>query len=84
MAERAGSVAGHRRRLRERFLRAGLVGLQDYEALELLLMFAIPRRDVKPLAKLLLERYGSVEKVLDARLLPNCLKSTASGRTPPR
>lgn len=66
MAERAGSVAGHRRRLRERFLRAGLVGLQDYEALELLLMFAIPRRDVKPLAKLLLERYGSVEKVLDA------------------
>lgn len=66
MAERAGSVAGHRRRLRERFLRAGLIGLQDYEALELLLMFAIPRRDVKPLAKLLLERYGSVEKVLDA------------------
>ena len=68
MAERAGSVAGHRRRLRERFLRAGLIGLQDYEALELLLMFAIPRRDVKPLAKLLLERYGSVEKVLDAPL----------------
>ena len=51
MAERAGSVAGHRRRLRERFLRAGLIGLQDYEALELLLMFAIPRRDVKPLAE---------------------------------
>lgn len=58
--------AGHRQRLRERFLRAGLNGLQDYEALELLLAFAIPRRDVKPLAKQLLERFGTIEKVLDA------------------
>ena len=57
---------GHRRRLRERFLRAGLDGLQDYEAIELLLMYAIPRRDVKPLAKELLETYGSLEKLLDA------------------
>jgi len=57
---------GHRQRLRERFLRAGLDGLQDYEALELLLTYAIPRRDVKPLAKDLLETYGSLEKLLDA------------------
>ena len=57
---------GHRRRLRERFLRAGLDGLQDYEAIELLLTYAIPRRDVKPLAKELLETYGSLEKLLDA------------------
>ncbi|MDR0931432.1 MAG: DNA repair protein RadC [Victivallales bacterium] len=57
---------GHRLRLRERFLRAGLDGLQDYEAIELLLMFGIPRRDVKPLAKELLEAYGSLEKLLDA------------------
>lgn len=57
---------GHRRRLRERFLRAGLEGLQDYEALELLLTYAIPRCDVKPVAKQLLERFGTIEKVLDA------------------
>lgn len=59
-------TAGHRQRLRERFLRAGLNGLQDYEALELLLTFAIPRQNVKPIAKQLLEKFGSVEKVLDA------------------
>ncbi|MBS1368907.1 MAG: DNA repair protein RadC [Lentisphaeria bacterium] len=57
---------GHRQRLRERFLRAGLDGLQDYEAIELLLTYGIPRRDVKPLAKDLLEAYGSLEKLLDA------------------
>ena len=58
--------SGHRKRLRERFLRAGLEGLQDYEAIELVLTFAIPRHDVKPLAKQLLEHYGSLEKLLDA------------------
>ncbi len=68
MAEvvKKNTALGHRQRLRERFLRAGLNGLQDYEALELLLTYAIPRQDVKPLAKLLLEEFGSVEKVLDA------------------
>ena len=58
--------AGHRQRLRERFARNGLNGLQEYEAVELLLSYAIMRRDVKPLAKALLRRYGSVEKLLDA------------------
>ena len=58
--------AGHRQRLRERFGRNGLDGLQEYEAVELLLSYAIMRRDVKPLAKALLRRYGSVEKLLDA------------------
>ena len=57
---------GHRQRLRERFLRAGLDGLLDYEAIELLLTYAVPRRDMKPLAKELLEAYGSIEKLLDA------------------
>ena len=41
---------GHRSRLRERFGKAGLSGFHDYEVLELLLTFAIPRRDVKPYA----------------------------------
>ena len=58
--------AGHRQRLRERFARNGLGGLQEYEAVELLLSYAIMRRDVKPVAKALLRRYGSVEKLLDA------------------
>ena len=56
----------HRDRLRERFRRGGAKALADYELLELLLTFAIPRRDVKPLAKALLARFGSVGAVLDA------------------
>ena len=59
---------GHRERLRERFLRAGAKGLQDYELLELLLSYAIPRKDVKPQAKELLRRFGSLAAVLDAPL----------------
>lgn len=62
----ATGPAGHRRRLRERFCRAGLGGLQDYEAVELLLSYAIPRRDVKPLAKELLRDFGSIEGLMDA------------------
>ena len=58
--------SGHRRRLRERFRRTGLIGLADHEALELLLCFGIPRRDVKPLAKELLRRFGSLAGVLEA------------------
>lgn len=65
-ARRAGDSSGHRARLRERFCRAGLTGLQDYEAIELLLSYAIPRRDVKPLAKELLREFGSVEGLMDA------------------
>ena len=57
---------GHRKRLRERFERTGAEGLHDYECLELLLTYAVPRRDVKPLAKELLERFGSLSGVLDA------------------
>ncbi len=51
--------AGHRQRLRERFAKAGPDGIADYELLELLLFRAIPRRDVKPLAKALIETFGS-------------------------
>ena len=58
--------AGHRERLRARFLQSGLEGLADYEAIELLLTLAIPRRDVKPLAKTLLQRFGSIRGLLDA------------------
>ena len=57
---------GHRERLKARFERAGISGLQEYEVLELLLFYALPRRDVKPLAKALLKRFGSLKGVLDA------------------
>lgn len=58
---------GHRKRLRERFMRAGTDGLQDYELLELVLFRAIPRRDVKPIAKRLLLRFGDFNRVISAR-----------------
>jgi DNA repair protein RadC len=56
----------HRQRLRERFLKAGPAGLADYELLELLLFAAIPRRDVKPLAKALMQEFGGLAQVLSA------------------
>ncbi|MBC6442481.1 MAG: DNA repair protein RadC [Rhodobacteraceae bacterium] len=58
---------GHRERLRERFMRAGSAALQDYELLELVLFRAIPRRDVKPLAKRLLLDFGDFNRVISAR-----------------
>ena len=56
---------GHRQRLRERFRSSGGEGFADYELLELLLTYAIPRRDVKPLAKTLIEKNGSLKGVLN-------------------
>lgn len=62
--------AGHRQRLRSKFLRASAAGasesLDDYEILELLLCLAIPHKDVKPLAKDLLARFGGLGGVLSA------------------
>ena len=57
---------GHRHRLRERFELAGADSLPDYELLELLLFLAIPRGDVKPLAKKILERFGSLTSAMSA------------------
>lgn len=57
---------GHRQRLKQRFLATNLAGFAEHEVLELLLSFAIARKDVKPLAKDLLSRFGSLAKVLEA------------------
>ena len=57
---------GHRERLRARFLETGGDTLPDYELLELLLFRSIPQRDVKPLAKDLIQRFGSFAEVLGA------------------
>ena len=58
---------GHRDRLRQRFLEAP-DSLPDYELLELLLFMAIPRKDVKPIAKLLIDRFKNLNGVLNASL----------------
>ena len=60
------SYWGHRQRLRDRFLGGSDEALPDYELLELLLFYAIPRIDTKPLAKELLRRFGSLGSVLHA------------------
>ena len=57
---------GHRERLRGRFREAGADALADYELLELVLFRAMPRRDVKPLAKILINRFGSFAEVVAA------------------
>ena len=62
----AGAHDGHRSRMRERFRREGLNGFADHEALELMLFYAIPQRNVNPLAHALLERFGSFHGVLEA------------------
>ncbi len=57
---------GHRERLRERFLAGGADAMPDYELMELALFAAIPRRDVKPLAKALIARFGSFAEAIAA------------------
>lgn len=57
---------GHREKMRRRFLSGGLDHFADHEALELLLYYALPRRDTNPIAHALMERYGSLPAVLSA------------------
>lgn len=57
---------GHRRRLRERFLKSGLSGFHDYEVIELLLTLATPRKDCKAAAKDALKRFKTLQGVLEA------------------
>ncbi len=57
---------GHRERLKRRFAEAGINGFSEETALEMLLFYAIPRRDTAPIARALLDRFGSVVNVLDA------------------
>ena len=58
--------AGHRARLRERFIKSGPHSLPDYELVELLLFNSMPRRDVKPIAKALIKKFSSLAGILDA------------------
>jgi DNA repair protein RadC len=68
MSKTTPHYAGHRQRLRERFLKSGIDGLADYEVVELLLTLAIPRSDVKKQAKRLIQQFGNLKGILDAPL----------------
>ena len=57
---------GHRDRLRDCFRESGLAGFDEIRALELLLQYAIPRRDTNPIAQALLDRFGALQEVFDA------------------
>jgi DNA repair protein RadC len=57
---------GHRQRLRQRFLKAGLGAFHDYEIIEMLLSLSTPRKDMKPIAKEIIRRFGSLVSVLEA------------------
>jgi len=62
----ANEHAGHRQRLKNRFLEQGLEGFEPHQALELLLFFALPQGDVNPLAHRLIAHFGTLQKVLEA------------------
>jgi DNA repair protein RadC len=69
---RPPKAEGHRQRLRERFLAAGLEGFHDYEVIELLLTLATPRRDCKAAAKEALTRFRTLPAVLEASAAELC------------
>lgn len=58
----------HRQRIREKYLKSGLDNWHDYEILELILTYAIPRKDTKPIAKALLKKFKSIRGVFDAEI----------------
>jgi len=68
----ATSVEGHRARIRARLLRAGPDSVADHELIELILFLALPRRDTKPIARLLLARFGSFAGVITASSADLC------------
>jgi len=59
---------GHRKRLRDRFIKSGFSGMAEHEVIELLLTLAIPRKDVKKPAKLLLAHFGNLKGIFEAPL----------------
>lgn len=65
-AESAGSSSGHRQRLLERYLKNGISSLHAHEILELLMTYSIPRRDTKPIAHRLIDRFKTLGAVINA------------------
>ncbi|RBI77577.1 hypothetical protein DQW77_00855 [Roseovarius sp. TE539] len=71
-------IRDHRKRLRDRFLSGGATAMPDYELLELVLFRAVPRQDMKPLARQLLEVFGDFNAVISAPL-PRLLEVAGVG-----
>lgn len=71
-------IADHRKRLRTRFMEGGAAAMPDYELLELILFRAIPRQDVKPLARLLLDTFGDLNRIITAPV-PRLLSVKGAG-----
>ena len=59
-------IEGHRARLRDRFGEGGAAAMPDYELLELVLFLAIPKQDMKPLARTLIDTFGDLNRVIAA------------------
>jgi len=68
LADSGDDRRGHRKRLKQKFLTAGIEAFLDHEVLEFLLIYAIPQQDVKPLAKDLLREFGSLKGIVDAEI----------------
>ncbi len=81
MKEDIPHYRGHRSRLKEKFVHSGVESFHDYEVLELLLGYAIPQKDVKPLAKTLLNTFGGIKGVSDADIETLCTVSGISNHT---
>ena len=71
---------GHRQRLKERYLREGLDHFEQHQVLELLLFYCVPRKDTNPIAHALLERFGTLDQVLEAPL-PELMKVPGMGQS---
>lgn len=72
---------GHRKRLKDRFLREGLAGFEKHNMLELLLFYAIPQRDTNPIAHALIKRFGSLSGVFSATVDELCQVDGVSEHT---
>ena len=68
MVEDKPHYIGHRMRLKDRFRKGGIETLADYELVEVILSYAVARKDLKPLAKHLLSEFGSFQGILDTPL----------------
>jgi len=66
-AENKLHYLGHRKRIKDKFENFGLAAFEEYEVLELALTFAIARKDVKPIAKELIKKFGGLKRVVDAK-----------------